>query len=221
MNNYFYYDCHSHHLNTNPKVLSIYVAPLNFLELSLNPFLPFCLGLHPWDRDKVNFEEWCTKHQKHFLDKNCWAIGEVGLDRIKNPDPKIPEEYLLYFFNQALNLKKPLVLHIVKAHDELQGFLNKHTEFQTMPLIIHAYQASIEITTKLKAYNVYFSLGARELKRPAKASYTDLLFDRMLLESDDGSITIQECYELAAKFFNKSLSEIENKVKENFTKLFF
>lgn len=223
MNKILYYDCHSHHLNDTPQeTLSIYVAPLGFTIPSSHSNLPFCLGLHPWDRDKVNFEQWCQQNQKTFASKNCWAIGEVGIDRLKNAQEKFPSDYLKYFFNLAKTYEKPIVLHIVKAHQELLDFLNKHSNFQKIPIIIHAYQANLDLTFALKEHNCYFSLGCRELKRKTTSKeYTKCLWERLLLETDDGDNSIQKCYGFAAQFFNKSLQEVADKVQENFRQLFF
>lgn len=223
LNHFTYFDCHTHRFPTpSSDSLSLFVAPMNILQ---HPFMlesPFCLGVHPWDLPHIDFKKWCLQHQYLYKNSFCWGIGEIGIDHHKNKQLSMPDNYLNYFFDLSIHNKKPVILHLVKAYSDFLSFLHNHKSYESTPMLIHAFHASSEIIEKLLNYNIYFSLGPRELNRKSiDYKKSNLVFDKLLLETDDSNYSIKECYELAAVYFNKSTIDVQQKVKNNFRELFF
>lgn len=213
-----YVDFHTHNLSQTPEILSIYVLPLNDHN-TLNS--PFCLGLHPWDLKKESLATWITKNEFLFHHPNCWAVGEIGLDKSKNEVLLNNEDYLIYFFQIAQKFQKPIVLHLVKAIPEFLAFLKHKPQFQQIPIVIHAFHGNLELLKNLLQFNIYFSLGVRELNRVQNnKEYLSQLYSRLLLETDDSINSIQETYQLASQCFEKNLSEIHEKIEHNFKTVF-
>ena len=212
---YSYIDIHTHHININPSILALYVQPLNNFDPKMNPY---CLGLHPWDRTQLTLKEWQIKYDDLLTDPNCVAIGEVGIDLIKQPQLDY-QEYLSYFFDKANLLNKPIVLHIVKAYQELMTLLDQKKV--KVPIIIHAFNGPNFFLKKYSHQEIYYSLGPRELKKNNKdVNYKKLLLDKVLLETDDSTLTIAECYQKASSYFNIDLTTLHNIVKKNVKKIF-
>ncbi len=214
-----YLDCHTHSIPQNSQHLSLYVLALN--EKVPRDIEAFCIGLHPWDQTKIYWKDWVAQNEQLFVHPKCWAIGEIGFDNIKTPVFNEKWDYLTYFFTMALNRKKPIVLHLVKATQELYEFLMQNPKFQSIPIIIHAYHGNIEQTKLLLRFPIYFSLGPRELKRKSTTEeLKNSILSRLLLETDDSNTAIEEVYQLATQYFSEDLKSIQAKIRSNFQMIF-
>lgn len=85
------------------------------------PDQAFSVGLHPWDIEKVDVEE-ALDEVALLADKpNVIAIGEAGVDTLKGG----PLFRQLNAFRRQIDIseqvRKPLVIHDVKAHDIIVG----------------------------------------------------------------------------------------------------
>lgn len=146
-------------------------------------------GMHPW---------WVSENTEETLDsalsllKNklaqADAFGEIGLDFGKRfTDPQVQLRQRKYFKLQLELLKttqKPLVLHVVDAHQEVLAELKKHSLSKG---IVHSFSGSVEeakvyidLGLTISISGVITRPGYKKLKQAAKA----LPQDKIVIETD-------------------------------------
>lgn len=109
-------DIHSH----KPNPDSVYNLNLEELHAPTYPDSkqPLSVGLHPWwitpdwENDFRQVERWSHNSQVKW-------IGETGLDKNKGPLLSIQKEVFLAHIHLSESIKKPLLIHCVKAIDEV------------------------------------------------------------------------------------------------------
>lgn len=192
-------------------------------KLSSPPPAFYSCGVHPWFLGQDSLKETLEGLEVFISAKECLLIGETGLDFSK-PELLDQKGKQLEFFKAHINLsekyKKPLIIHCVKAFDEI---LNLHKTYKpTMPWIMHDFNASLEQIKKASVLNFYFSLGPTFLRNNSKihtlAKYLDL--DRVFIETDeleDGMI--YELYKQYAILSEHTLDDICVAIKNNFMKI--
>jgi TatD DNase family protein len=175
----------------------------------------FSIGIHPWDADlefsKIEFENFIS-HQ------NCAAIGECGLDKLNGVDLEFQKTIFKYQLDLALYHQKPVIIHCVKAFDEIieicEPFQNK------IPLIIHGFNKSQQFAKQLINKGFYISLGDTIFKK-SDFNFNAICLANIFLETDkDDKLTISEIYKSCALRFNISENDLKEKIYSNFTNLF-
>ncbi|TNE99456.1 MAG: TatD family deoxyribonuclease [Deltaproteobacteria bacterium] len=166
----------------------------------------FSIGLHPWfDLNKKDLE----KLETYLKDTRCLAIGETGLDRVRKENFDLQMEYFKAHLDLAVKYNKPIVLHCVRAYQDILDVLLKFKI--TLPVIFHDYNGGIETTTRLlRENNYYFSYGDKLFKENSKALKSLPLIpnERLLLETDDSKLSIGEIGEKMAQVKNSSIEGI-------------
>lgn len=182
-----YYDIHTHTLPKEYKenVVSIFNSyPLEY-ELYKdieNPNLYFSSGIHPWyltDLDKQ-----IEVLEKVVNEKRVVAIGEAGLDKLCGTDWILQE----YAFRKQIEISiendKPLVIHCVKAWDELIALYKEYKP--TNKWIIHGFRGKGQQAKQF--IELGFKLSFGEMFNPS--TIESITFDSIFFESDDSSSSI-------------------------------
>src|SRR5690606_17966718 len=123
------FDIHTHLFDKNHACLQDVG-----LKIPLEGF--FSVGIHPWKAESVHPEEY-TKLKELSMHPNCVAIGEAGLDKLIGSSFEIQRKT---FIEQALlaeELKLPLIIHCVKAWNELREIKRKLKP--NIPWIYHGF----------------------------------------------------------------------------------
>ena len=214
-------DFHTHK-NYNKKVKNIIPVRTYLIEdyanNQIDTNLYFTIGLHPWEvlEFDINFaEQIIIKLCKHH---NCLAIGEIGLDKLK-PNFDLQTKLFKHQIQLAISLNKPIILHIVKAYNELLTILN--LQKITLPIAIHGFSGSPELAKQLTSRKIYLSFGKnlfRSKKTQNALVFTDL--DFVFLETDVFDYDIKEIYNFAAKLLNIQIDELAKRISANFRKFF-
>ena len=87
----------------------------------------YSYGIHPWAMDKASFqlEEALELLEERLQLQNVLALGEAGLDKFHANF----ERQMKLFERQIVlseNLKKPMILHDAKSHNEIVALRKKH-----------------------------------------------------------------------------------------------
>lgn len=162
------YDAHTHSLAQN--------AIVNREASDEFPCgLTFSVGVHPWHADRFDLSALTEATTR----SNVVAIGECGLDRLKGPAPDI--QIPVFEAQAALSeeLGKPLIVHCVKAFDELLATHRRLKPIQ--PWIIHSFRGKPQQARQLLDQGFYLSLGPSF--NPATARHVPA--ERLLIETDD------------------------------------
>ncbi|MBC7693823.1 MAG: TatD family hydrolase [Burkholderiales bacterium] len=207
-----YINIHTHHLSKEDGVF-LFNNRFNFEnDLFLGKY--FSIGIHPWDAElKVDFENF----EKLVTHENCLAVGECGLDKLKGPDLEIQKVILEAQLQLAAKFKKPVIIHCVKAFDELIEICRP---FKEVPKIIHGFNKSPQLAKQLIDAGFYLSLNESVLKKE-NFDFSLIPIDKLFLETDMNKlILIQEIYNLALERFKVELEILKAKINLNFTTIF-
>lgn len=215
-----YIDLHTHLFSPDPSVWAV----RSFHQLEKREAEayagPLSIGLHPWFLEAGQWEadwEWLERESAR---EEVVAIGETGLDRLQGPDLLLQEEIFLRHIRLAEKCKKPLIIHCVRAWEELERVtLNANV---SIPMILHGFQKNVEVLERFLNRGFYFSFGDALLKNgsTAQKAFCAAPPDRIFLETDDGSSPIQTIYEKAATLLTTDLSGLQAQVHSNYSKLF-
>jgi TatD DNase family protein len=143
-------------------------------------------GVHPWWVKELSFEE--QENALKTLENrqaDCVAIGETGLD-YQDKLKESKEAQKSVFVQQikiAQKYKKPLVLHAVRAHQDVLNTL-KELDYQYGGLV-HAYSAPPEIAEKYIEMGFLLSFGkALMTSQMAQKAFKTVSIDKICFESD-------------------------------------
>ena len=159
---------------------------------------PRCFGIHPWcvpaqDRlDSFKLEA-----------EGAQMIGECGLDKCCDTPWERQMEVFVRQIEIAEQLGKPLVIHCVKAFNELMELRKTHKQ---TPWVVHGFTGSTELYNQLLKADIEVSFGAAILdKRREKVRETLSKADpdRIFLETDDSGADIREIYHAAAEILGR------------------
>lgn len=204
------FDVHTHHVPISQEHIAFISQSYKKGEVDCPHFTA---GLHPWFLQEFPLNEaklWLHNKLNH---PGCVAVGEAGLDKICSTNWQLQQEALNYCIQQSESFKLPLILHCVRAHDELLSF-KKHT---AMPWIFHGFNKKPEITQKLLNSGAILSFGAAIMKEstPAAIALKQCPNHRFLLETDDNTTySISDIYEQAARLRGIATETLETMIEE-------
>jgi TatD DNase family protein len=208
-----YIDIHTHHkYDESSNILFIRNAFLKkFIPLQNNYFLS--KGIHPWFVN-INYKD--EDLLRIFNHPKVLAIGEIGLDKFK-PNFDLQKEVFHQQIQISKHLNKPLILHVVKAYQEvdflLKGFENA--------VIFHQYQGSNQQTIQLlKRPNYYFSFGVLMMQNKVEHIISEIPLERIFFETDTSKFSIEEVYKKYSDLSGIKLEILKEKIQENFSKVF-
>lgn len=181
--------------------------------------LPSSVGIHPWyiaDDPKpqlAQLHEWATY-------PNVRAIGECGLDRLRGPSLTMQQAVFEQQIALSETLKKPLIIHCVRAFPEV---LATHKRLKpTQPWVLHGVNNRLSMVQPLLNSRLYASFGVALLRpdSPARQVLQATPPAQILLETDEANLPIQTIYEAAANCLNWPLERLKEQIWENATRVF-
>ncbi len=211
-----YYDIHTHTQSHSDESLSVLNVHQNFEIVDNNGL--YSIGLHPWylQNAKVDFELLEGNAGK----KQVLAIGECGLDKICKTD----WELQLFYFRRQIQLanlfSKPLIIHCVRAFEEVIEVLNK--EKVEVPVVFHGYNKNKILAQRLLSKGYYLSFGAAILKQNASVREVikKMPQDRLFGETDNSGNSIVDIYRCLAEIRKTELETIILQLQNNFKSVF-
>ncbi len=164
-------------------------------------------GIHPWRA--VAEDEAAT------LPPGPWqAIGECGLDRLCATPWDIQQQVFRRQILLSETHRLPLILHCVKAQDELLA-LRKELRPE-MPWILHGFRGKPVQMHQLLRHGLYISFGSLFHEE----SVRECPLERLLVETDDRPIAVREVYEHIALVRDIPIDELAARMQENYRILF-
>ena len=187
-----YFDYHTHK-NKPFSCKSCTVENLNQISKTLEG-QTFSLQFHPWHiSDK--YEKLPPEFIETAKSDKIYAIGEIGLDRLKGAPLDIQKEYFKELLNLADDLKKPVILHVVRCADEVLHILK---QYPALPKIWHGFRGKKELLERILKANIFVSLHPSMLDNNEIMNYIKIHTEyhaKIGLESDDSDIDIKELYQ--------------------------
>jgi TatD DNase family protein len=187
-----------------------------------NPDKPrhYSYGLHPWHIEKENYHEQLRHLKVVAHEKRCLAIGECGLDKLSQVDFALQQEVFVEQIKIANDIGKPLIIHCVKAFNELINCLNLNNN--QVPVIVHGFNNNENIARILVNEGMYFSFGKALLGYESNAAKAikNVGRKRFFLETDDADISIKYIYKKATDLLGIDEEIIRQQLQSNFETVF-
>lgn len=181
------FDVHTHHSNE----FSFSESDCSFIEIvqDVNS-----IGIHPWALDDMNDEEVETVMHNLFAQietdeyKQIKAVGECGIDKLCTTDLEKQKDVFTQHVLLSEQFSLPVIVHCVKGIDELLRIKKELSPKQ--PWIWHGFRGKPQQLVQLIQAGFYISFGLKYNKESLLACP----INKMLLETDDESISIKNIY---------------------------
>lgn len=211
-----YFNFHTHQYTNQSNILEL----VNQYPKDFDAAIPFySIGIHPWYIDENRIDEDLKITEEKLKQENCLAIGECGLDK----RIEVPFNLQISVFEKQLALaekyKKPVVIHCVAAFQEITEIKKKMKI--SVPMIIHGFAKNKQLAEQLIKDGFYLSFGKYLLKNPdLKSVFADVPNERFFLETDTIEESINEVYDIAAKYKNLNIKALKEIILSNYTSVF-
>lgn len=187
----------------------------NFSSL---PATIFSAGLHPWFLDIADYGHQFDELIRLSNNKNMIALGECGLDKVCTTPYALQKEVFVAQVKLANKIRKPLILHCVRAHEDVMHLLEEHNN--TVPVIFHGFNKGPDLAKRIAGKGYYLSFGTALQKPLLQEVFAQVGMDHIFLETDDADISITSIYEIAAGIRHISVEELNLRLKQNLQKVF-
>lgn len=187
-----YLDIHTHKLSSRSEVDSR--VSYRLVEQITHDGL-YSLGLHPCFAEDMTEQALSTLCSRVRVEERVWAIGECGLDKHSEVDLATQ----IYYFKEQIalseDLGKPLIIHCVKAYNEviqLRKLLKPRQQW-----IMHGFRKNAATAEQLLKAGIFLSFG--EYFEPMALQLAHRR-GMMYLETDMSLISIAEVYAKASLY---------------------
>lgn len=149
---------------------------------------PFTIGLHPYDTVLFTDDN-IQKIYELAKNDNCVGIGECGIDRLHNEKHILQKEFFEKQIEISELLQKPLVIHLVRATNDLLEIRKRLNPKQ--PWIIHGFRGKMSLAQIFIDQGIYLSMGQYHNRQSLFTAYNS---NSLLLETDESTMCITEIY---------------------------
>ncbi len=209
---------HTHKASQLPGTVSIQSLSLtDDIFLAMPKSKAISIGLHPWYAKFENLDLQMKYLTVLAAQENVKLIGECGLDKLRGDSLPNQLNILKRQVELAEKLNKPLILHCVKAFDELIA-LKKELKIKT-PMIIHGFNKNEELGLQLINQGFWLSLGVAVLNENSSLLNLIQQTDHFFLETDDSERSIEEIYRAVADIKKCSINELKARIFADWKKL--
>lgn len=166
----------------------------------------YSLGIHPW---KI-YPELLSEHLR-FIEENASfnsvkAVGECGLDKLCDTPWDLQVRAFAGQIAVSEKCGKPLIIHCVKAFDELLALkkdLNPHQAW-----IIHGFRGKPEQMRQLINHGLFLSFGMRFNEN----SLREIPSEKLFMETDESTTPIKEIYQKVAEIRGVSPEDLSGQI---------
>lgn len=183
----------------------------NFQSLDANTC--YSIGMHPWyikDSDALQVFEMLKFSVSN---ANVLAIGECGLDRVCETDFELQKLYFIKQIELANEVRKPLIIHCVRAFDEVLHLLKQHQV--AVSVIFHGFSKNEKVAAQILNAGYLLSFGQKLMFESNATVFKSTPIDSIFLETDDGCVAIEEVYRTAAEIKGMTLEELQQQIQIN------
>ncbi len=187
MDTILYHDSHTHRRECIDDVIAVvnrYPGELCAEDKCVS------IGLHPWyvsDDWQLQIE----KMRSEVFSPSVCAIGECGLDKCVDVDIKRQIEAFKAQVSLAEEVCKPMIIHCVKAFDEL---LSVHKAMKPQQKwMVHGFRGNPQQAKQIMAKGLLLSFGHHY--NISSLAYVASTCQNLYLETDDCDLSIRQIYE--------------------------
>ena len=195
-------DIHTHRIDAREAVISVNPWEFNPVE-----GLYYSVGIHPWQVGRT-IEADFDRLAEYARAGNVLMIGECGIDKLRGGDLSMQTGVLERHIALSEQVGKPLVLHCVRASNELCRLRRQLRP--SMPWIVHGFRGNAHVAGQLLDAGFYLSYGERF--NPEALAITPA--DRLLAETDESLLPIDEIHRRLAAIRQIEVDEFVRNVEE-------
>jgi len=215
--NYLHYlNIHSHRKPQSAEEIVLRNAFHLLSPEALNA-LPYkvSIGIHPW-QVKTDYRKHLGNLYRLAAEDKVMAIGETGIDLLRDDNIKLQWQSFEQHLLLAEQVRKPVILHVVRAYEEILPLLRKFP----LHYLFHDFRADINYVDKLRGQKCWFSFG-KSLWNPHHAAIFKAMPDELIfLETDSKAISIEEVYTKAALIKGIPIEMLKRQMVGNMYQLF-
>lgn len=210
-----YINFHTHKQSAPDGVITVYNQLLH--EEAGIPKHFYSAGLHPWYADKLSTAELSRVLDLHGSSSNLIALGETGLDKVCMIPIQLQQDIFELQLKKAVILSKPVIIHCVKAWEEMLEITNHYQ----VPMILHGYNGSDQLTGNLVKRGFFFSIGPMILNPNSRIGQTiqQIPLSSIFCETDESDQPIQSVYDAVSGYLKMKETDLRRTVFENFVRL--
>ena len=210
-----YVDLHTHGNIEKENVIGVYNLMLN--ESSNIPSHPFSAGLHPWHADQLSIGTLSLRLKECLLNPDLVAIGETGLDKTCKVPMDLQKDVFEFQLKIAAENKKPVIIHCVKAWEELIEISSKYKSIK----ILHGFNEGMQLTERLLKMGFYFSIGKAILNPETRINSSIHLIPgtSLFCETDVSEIAIGEIYTGLGSKLQQREEDLRKIIYDNYIRL--
>ena len=195
-------DIHTHRIDAREAVIS--VNPWEFAPVD---GLCYSVGIHPWQAARAAEADF-DRLAECATSGNVLMIGECGIDKLRGGDLPMQMSVLERHIALSEQVCKPLVLHCVRASNELCRL--RRMLRPRMPWVVHGFRGNARVAGQLLDAGFYLSYGERF--NPKALAITPA--DRLLAETDESLLPIDEIHRRLAASRQIEVDEFVRNVEE-------
>ena len=172
----------------------------------------YSVEIHPW---RITLSDVTAHFEELLHHPQVLAVGEAGLDKLV--EAPLPLQIKIFEFQARLaeEIDKPLVIHLVKAVDELLKLRRRLHPMK--PWIIHGFRGKAALAEEYLRHGFYLSFGERYQEEALRIVPPERLF----IETDESTMPVGRLYERAAEVREIPLEELRETIRRNVDEIFF
>jgi TatD DNase family protein len=211
----FFFDVHTHDQSSREAVFSI----VNKYPTATEFEKPFSIGIHPWHVKSLHAEKELLIIEEKIEYKNCFALGECGLDKVVETDIELQKIVFRKQLQLSEKYKKPVIIHCVKAFQEIIEIKKEINPVQTW--IIHGFHKNLQVAESVLKNGIVMSFGAALIhSKKLQNIISEIPLASILLETDVSAVCIQDIYKRVAALKNIEVEMLQQKIEQNFKSIF-
>lgn len=195
-------DIHTHRIDAREAVISVNPWEFNPVE-----GLYYSVGIHPWQAARAAEADF-DRLAECATSGNVLMIGECGIDKLRGGELSMQTGVLERHIALSEQVCKPLVLHCVRASNELCRLRRQLRP--SMPWIVHGFRGNAHVASQLLDAGFYLSYGERF--NPEALAITPAY--RLLAETDESLLPIDEIHRRLAASRQIEVVEFVRHVEE-------
>ncbi len=215
-----YIDIHTHEAAPGNGIFSVDVlmAHEERTPANLKGILYTC-GIHPWHLNENNHDILLALVRERCSDPRIIAIGEAGFDKIKGPSMDLQRRTFEEQVEISEETGKPLVVHCVRAWDELLG---EHKKLgPKMPWMVHGFRGKYDLAMQLISKGMYISFWFDYIiKAESSELVRSLPVERIFLETDGADVDIRDIYNKVSADLEITVEKLKELLQMNFVNFF-
>ena len=176
------------------------------------------MGIHPWHITPALLTQQYAEITSYASQANCLALGEIGLDKICSTPWDLQLEVFEKQIDLANTLHKPVIIHCVKAQQEILKLKSK----AKTPWILHGFNQKAQVGHEWLRHDFYLSFGKALLEPDSNASQflPQVPLDKLFLETDQAQESIETIYKAACERLDLPLEKLDSILQVNFNRIF-